>query len=414
MGIQFKNGAKQLTRDFLNLWEYPVTAAILAAFFYLSFDALFHCLSVSSIYDYYNYLADAFLHGQFSLRLMPPSNLDLSLYQGKYYLNWGPFPAIILMPFVALRGVALNDVIYTAVVAALCVGLTALLLRKTVELELLHIDRTQRGMLVLFLCLGTVLLTLAPNAGVWQTAQIFSFFFTILAYLAAFTLEGKKAWFLTGLMLTFATLSRATALFAGIFPFVYLIREEKHWGAKQILLDTAFAILPLFCGLVAYCYYDWARFGSVLETGLTYHLMAPFFRVDFQKYGASSPHYFLTNLYYEYFYYPFPQRADFAMGGSLFLLSPLFFAIFPAMFKSKSRWVVWALLASILVTNVPIMLHMSTGWVTFGPRYMLDFMIPLLLLTAIGIEQWKNWVSGMLVLISIAQYLVGYFLMVVS
>lgn len=156
-----------------------------------------------------------------------------------------------------------------------------------------------------------------------------------------------------------------------------------------------------------FLYYNYARFGNVIETGLTYHLMSPYFRSLYDTYGSSSLHYLPINLYYEYVYYPFPLTEKSMMGGSLFLLSPLFFAIFPAIKKSKPRWGVWALLASILIADIPILLHMSTGWITFGPRYTLDFTVPLLLLTALGMEKWKTWLVAALVLLSITQYLIG-------
>ena len=53
------------------------------------------------------------------------------------------------------------------------------------------------------------------------------------------------------------------------------------------------------------------------------------------------------------------------------------------------------------------MLHMSTGWITFGPRYTLDFTVPLMLLTAKGIEKWKTWIIVLLVSLSVAQYMIG-------
>lgn len=75
----------------------------------------------------YSLLADAFLHGQTSVRIEPAPALlalpdpydptlnrhlrmhDLSLYRGKYYLYWGPVPAILEMPFVGLLHRPIGD-----------------------------------------------------------------------------------------------------------------------------------------------------------------------------------------------------------------------------------------------------------------------------------------------------------------
>jgi hypothetical protein len=398
---------RNLLQAFLNIWESPISAAFFASIFYLGVSAYSQKLSGPSPVDYFNYLADAFLHGQFNLRLQPPASLDLSVYQGKTFLNWEPFPAILLMPWVLLFGVNLNDVLYTALLAGISIGLFAFLLQKAVKQEFLHLSKNQRALLVIFLCLGTVLVTMASKGKVWQTAQIIAFCFTLLVYLAVFTFEGKLAWFLTGLLLTCATLSRATTLFVGIFPFSLLVLKEKNLGVKKILFHSLIALFPLVLGFAFFCYYNWVRFGNILETGMSYHQMADVFVSDYQKFGASNIHYFWRNLYYEYLFYPLPMRDESTMGGSLFLLSPLFFAIFPAIYKGKPRWGVWALLISVFLTNLPIMFHMSTGWVTFGPRYTLDFTVPLLLLTAIGMEEWDNWISIILALLSIGQYLIG-------
>jgi hypothetical protein len=102
------------------------------------------------------------------------------------------------------------------------------------------------------------------------------------------------------------------------------------------------------------------------------------------------------------------------MGGSLFLLSPVFFAVFWA-FKVKSNLISNLLLViTVLLTNIPILLLMGTGWVQFGPRYSLDFTVPLLMLTAIGIKHWSHRILVILVTISIIHYVVGLYILILS
>jgi hypothetical protein len=52
---------------------------------------------------------------------------------------------------------------------------------------------------------------------------------------------------------------------------------------------------------------------------------------------------------------------------------------------------------------------LGTGWVQFGPRYSLDFTIPLLLLIALGIRRWPTGLLPLLILISIIHYAIGSF-----
>jgi hypothetical protein len=92
------------------------------------------------------------------------------------------------------------------------------------------------------------------------------------------------------------------------------------------------------------------------------------------------------------------------MGGSLFLLSPLFLAAFWGIIKDKDRYNVWGLVLSILFTNLLIITLMGTGWLQFGPRYTLDFTLALLLLTLMGIKYIRLRATGLLLSVSLAHY----------
>jgi hypothetical protein len=103
-----------------------LSGGVLAFAFYFLFalghGSPFHASPLA----YYNYLADALVHGQLNLRLLPADVLDLSYFQGQYFLYWSPFPAILLMPFVALFGVGFSDIVFTVVVGAINVSLVGL------------------------------------------------------------------------------------------------------------------------------------------------------------------------------------------------------------------------------------------------------------------------------------------------
>jgi hypothetical protein len=65
------------------------------------------------------------------------------------------------------------------------------------------------------------------------------------------------------------------------------------------------------------------------------------------------------------------------------------------------------LLVSCALIYIPIGLLMGTGYLTFGPRYLLDLMVPLLILTARGIRRWPLWLLIVLALIGCATYAYG-------
>src|SRR6195256_492745 len=94
------------------------------------FVACLFCLTVGMIYfscagritknvfaptdaGYYTYLLDAFFHGRTDVPLA--GQLDLSLFENKWYLYWGPAPVLLILPFYLLSHLQASDVLYTAI-----------------------------------------------------------------------------------------------------------------------------------------------------------------------------------------------------------------------------------------------------------------------------------------------------------
>jgi hypothetical protein len=359
---------------------------------------------------YFNYLADAFLHGQTYLRVLPPVTLhDLSFFDGKYYLYWPPMPAIVLMPFVAIFGINFSDMFFSVVVASVNVALIATLLRAVDRAGLIRIEDEIRGMLVCFFAFGTAHVTIAFLGQVWYTAQLLGILFVGSAYLSAIELKRTNAFLVTGTLMGCAMLTRNHLLFTGVWPAYYLI--SKHWDERSKLVQyIILGILPAFVMGLCFLGYNYARFGDPLELGIQYHNMDAFFVADYQKYGAFNLHYVPINFYYQYIHYPFPFDDKTAMGSSLFLLSPVFFYAFRGLWRGFREPAILALLVSVLITSIPILLLMGTGWIQYGPRYTLDFTVPLLLLTASGLQGISKRLLLWLVVISILQYIPGVFL----
>lgn len=392
----------------LLLWEHPGWSALIAMVIYAWIASHYASLWQVSRYGYFNYLADAWLHGQLHLRVMPGDLHDLSVYQGRVYLYWPPFPALLLLPFVAIWGINFSDVLFTIALGGFNVALVSVLLRRATEQRVIALSAEQRALLVLTFALGTVHVTLAPYGRVWYTAQLIGFACVALAYLATITLRGWRAFFFTGLALACALLTRNHLFLAGVWPACYLIYH--HWNERwsRLLRYSALGLAPLIVALGLLGIYNALRFGSPFDNGLEYHLMATFFKADYDRYGAFNLHYLPTNLYHQFLAYPFPWRPTSTLGGSLFLLTPTFFAACWGL-TSKPRWSVAGLAGSIALVAVPILLLMGTGWHQFGPRYTLDFTVPLLLLTALGIRHWPMWLVGLCAAIAIGQYIVGAF-----
>jgi hypothetical protein len=318
-------------------------------------------------------------------------------------------PGVVLMPFVAIFGVTFSDVLFCLTLGAVNVALISHLLSLAQHEGLINLSVFQRGILVIFFAFGTVQFPIAPLGQVWFIGQLTGFCFVALSYIAALSLRGSKAFFFTGLAIACAMLTRNHLIFLGIWPGVYLI--SKHWADKPLLLrNTVLALIPPFLLGVLFLVYNYQRFGSWTEVGISYHKMAEFFIADYKKYGYFNIHYVPINFYYQYIFYPLPLRPETLMGGSLFLLSPIFAGVFLVNFKKDRKLDLITLLISILLTNLPILLLMGTGWVQFGPRYTLDFTVPLLLFCAMGIKRMPNLPLILCTAISILHYSIGAYL----
>jgi len=401
----------------ISFFNNPIEVFCISFVVYLAFaiygnDSIFK----PSTFSYFNYLADAFLHGQLDFRLDPPIIHDLVLFNDEIYAYWPPFPAVIMMPFVAIFGVNFSDILFTIFLGSLNVALLSVLFSELRKKEIVYLEPIKQGLLIIFFAFGTVYLTMVPLGRVWFTALVVGVFCVILTYLFAVKFEGTLSFFLTGLAISAAAATRMHLILVGIWPAWYLLSKNWKKPKKQLIKFILAGLLPLLITGLLIFYYNYARFGNILDVGLDYHQMSEFFREDYNKYGAFNIHYFVKNFYYQYLAYPFLSKdaTNFFMGGSLFLLSPLFFAAFWVL-KEKDNIISNAMLTlTIILTNIPILLLMGTGFVQFGPRYSLDFTVPLLILTARGIRTWPNRIIALLVLISIIHYFVGLYAFIIS
>jgi hypothetical protein len=398
---------KAAIRNLLFIWDHPAACFFLV---FLGYFLLATCkgnpLQVSGA-PYFNYLADAFLHGQPFLRLMPPNTNDLSLLNSHLYLYWGPFPAFLFMPIVAVLGVSVSDKVPAILAGALNATLVLLLFKAGQERGLFQLSRVQRTLLVLFFAFGTVHTALAPMGGVWFTAQVIGFTCLVFAYWVVLKYRGSQAFFLAGLGFACAFLSRNNMILLGIWPAWYLLRE--HWNLPRwsLVKLVVWGALPILAAVLFFFGYNWIRFGNVLDNGIGYQLMGDHFGPIFKQYGFFNPVFLPLNLYYQFIFYPIPWRIESYMGGSLFLLSPVYFSIFFTLWNRRRELSTWVLTATLIIGYIPIGILMGTGYGQIGPRYLSDLTVPLLLLTAPGIKKWPLWILAGLTVISIFSYITG-------
>jgi hypothetical protein len=329
------------------------------------------------------YLADAFLHGRtwLQVRLGP---YDVIPVDGHYFVPFAPFPAIALLPLVAITGPVTADQVESginAVLAAAGVGMCWWLMGR------LGVDRlVDRFWLVLLFGFSTQILWVTTRGGVWHTGHLIA---TILTFACLIELEGRRRALLIGLLAGAAFLTRAPLAFAVPFyalllhrprgdlqltpasddPAAYLARARDAipWRSWSWL---GVGVLP---AVVFFFAYNAVRFGSPLESGYALATL-PEWLEQKRALGLFSTAHIGMNL--DFFLWHLPRlipdppffKPD-GLGMSVFLTSPgLLFAV-RADWRNPRNW--WLLGATIAVL-IPTLLYYGGGWLQYGYRYFLD------------------------------------------
>jgi hypothetical protein len=85
-----------------------------------------------------------------------PADHDWSVVDDKYYGYWGPAPAALCLPYVALAGVKASHRLASAILGMLTAFLTYLTLREAERLSLLPLNVAAAASVTLWFGLGTV------------------------------------------------------------------------------------------------------------------------------------------------------------------------------------------------------------------------------------------------------------------
>jgi hypothetical protein len=268
------------------------------------------------------------------------------------------------------------------------------------------LSAARRGALVATCAFGSALLILAPAGNVWATTQVVGLCCVLYATIAALALPRGWAYLMAGLGLAGALATRNALVLNGVWLAYYLLHRDWslpwRWRARRVAAGLA----PIGVTLGLLAWYNVARFGDPLQLGLPWHNMHPIFRADYERYGLFNLHYLPTNLYYQFVAYTL-FSADRWQGSGLFWLSPLLLGAPWAVWRERRNPLVWALVLTCLLAYLPIGLIMGTGYFQFGPRYLLDLLVPLVVLTAIGIRRWPPALVGLATAIGVATYVAG-------
>ena len=328
----------------------------------------------------------------------------------RYFNSFPVFPAVVMYPFVAMAGAAVNfrDALFVGLLAG--VGPSLLFL----ALEALRRDgrstRSERenAALSLLYAFGTVYFFSAVQGSVWFAAHVVAAALTGGYLLACFASESLVMCLVAGVLVGCGFHTRTPfILCVPLFAFEAarrsLTAEVRADGTLVERLVDAFGKLdrpkllaryalfsaPILAALALNLWINKQRFGDPYEFGHTLLNVVWMDRV--KRWGLFSIHYLSRNLTCALTLLPSinPAHAPTTIGRvqisgngmALWLTTPLFF------------WLLWpktrgplhlALVLTAVAVAAPDLLYQNSGWIQFGYRFSNDFSPYLFLLLAVG------------------------------
>lgn len=313
------------------------------------------------------YLAEAFLQGRLWLEhAFGP--YDVIVVGERVFVPFAPFPAIAFIPLVALLGPELVtewQPLLNAVLAAAGLGACWWMLARIGVASI-----GDRLWLTVLWGFSTAVWFTTTRGGVWHTGHLVA---SLLTFAGLVELFGRRRPLVMGLLAGAAFLTRPPVLAAlPLWAWAALPRGRRR-NLRRVVrpvgtLALAFAPAALF-GL----WYNWARFGSPLESG--YYLAAlPAFLEAQRAVGLFSLAHLPMNL--DFFLVRLPRlqlefpffRPD-GLGMSVLVTSPGLLYALRAPFRDPRAV---ALGLTFVLVMLPNLLYYGGGWFQMGYRYALD------------------------------------------
>lgn len=269
---------------------------------------------------FYDQLADGFRAGHLYLPMSPAPELlraknpydsinsrywplDVSLYHGRYYIYWGPMPALLQALAKSVLGIqrSIGDV-YAGVFSACLAGCAGALVVERMARRLFgSVSRPLLALCILAFACANPTLHMVSTTGTYQTAIISGQAWLLVGLLAAFdvvwhagTLEARR-WrmFAAGIGWAFALASRVTVLPA-VAVLILLTALAEAWGSERrwsrFVVSALCLGMPVALSGAALLVYNQLRFQDWREFGLNVQLSA-YPKMQF------STRYWLPNLY---------------------------------------------------------------------------------------------------------------------
>ena len=352
--------------------------------------------------------AASFLQGRIDLT---ERSDDVAVYADRVYSAFPPFPAVILVPFVALLGPGSIGPLLASILLAIFTSVVLVRLLTTIGVD----PEVRRWIVVAFIFGTGYWMCVCWNWGVWYFAHIVAISCLVLALNEAL---GQGRGFIVGLCIGRGFLSRQLALYSSVFAFAALLHTHSHSSRRVRLREVTLLMLGLSACIGLYLAFNWMRFRHPLDTGYSYIVPGPVFQTRIDRFGSFSLAYVPFNFVYLFLQgfhlefrppsYIVPTGMD-PWGTSLTFASPFAFL---ALGTRWTRGLLWGAWISIALTIMHLLLYNSNGMIQSNAnRYALDFFPVLIILVALGSRRvppaiWKGTIVYSVALNVVALFLV--------
>ena len=377
-------------------------------------------------YNHFALLAHGWLEGHLDLGSEPPpyaGHNDFARFDGKWFVTFPPFPALLISPLVMLaEDVELvRDGQFFLWLAGIGPAALFLALEKLRRAALSERAYATNILLACLFTFGTVYFFTAVQGTVWYAAHVVAVGVTALFLLYA--IEAERP-ILCGLLIGAAFMTRAPLLLAGLLFVLEAVRtcrgaaslpaseatvpdgeaRLERWRAEFQRLDKgrllrllALFSLPIMALLAVSLWHNYARFGDPFEPGYRYLTVA--WKARMNKWGLFDYHYLARNLGVVLTSLPWLETKGAAFkinvhGLALWFTTPLYlWLLWPRRTGAfhLSLWTVVALVA------LPTLFYQNTGWTQFGYRFSNDYAVFLFALLAVGARRFGAvfWTCGL-------------------
>lgn len=342
-----------------------------------------------SVYTLYVDLADSFLQGRLSLIAEPSEALislpdpydplqnsdlrlhDASLYQGRYYLYFGPVPALMaFIPWKLLTGKPMPHNLAAAIFAI--GGFTISLLLMVLIVRGAEIKGSFLSFMIGILMLGLCNMVLPQLRGpvMYEVASLSAYLFSMLSLFFIFSFllfERRKIIHLliSSLFYGLAIASRFSYVYGVIIfliPLWCFLDDQKVFSRGYVRKTAVFLTMfgmPLSVCIGLLLLYNYYRFGNFLEFGLRYQLGIvnplghPFFSI--QNFWINNYLHLMSGMLINGSF-PFFHVQSVTIPATITI--PSYYPIY---------WVQLTTPAAGLLVNIPFLWIIIPGWVYLKP-----------------------------------------------